>query len=89
MRAAGKAADAIAALHHVRAPAAVLESALHPAQALLEQPHADPLLLEAAEGLAAVIPQYLPVRQPAPTPPPARLRTAPAPTTTGTGQLTA
>ncbi|MET8628709.1 hypothetical protein ABZW30_34045 [Kitasatospora sp. NPDC004669] len=48
------AADAIAALRHIRAPAAVLENALYHAQALIEQPHAGPLLLEAAEGLAAV-----------------------------------
>ncbi|MFF2147518.1 hypothetical protein [Kitasatospora sp. NPDC058190] len=54
LRPAGQAADAIAALRHIRAPAAVLENALYHAQALIEQPHAGPLLLEAAEGLAAV-----------------------------------
>ncbi|MFJ9775502.1 hypothetical protein ACIRVF_30365 [Kitasatospora sp. NPDC101157] len=49
----------------------------------MKQPRADPLLLEAAEGLAAVIPQHLPaIRPPAPTPQPAQ-------TTTGAGQLTA
>ncbi|MEU8927751.1 hypothetical protein AB0D10_43770 [Kitasatospora sp. NPDC048545] len=87
-RPAEQAAAAIAALRHVRAPAAVLESALHLTQALLKQPCADPLLLEAAEGLAAVIPQYLAAaRTPAPTPPAARLRTVPSPTTGGTGTL--
>ncbi|MFJ2582743.1 hypothetical protein [Kitasatospora aureofaciens] len=54
LRPAGQAADAFAALRHVRAPAAVLENALYHAQALIEQPHAGPFLLEAAEGLAAV-----------------------------------
>ncbi|MFB7678320.1 hypothetical protein ACFC26_43695 [Kitasatospora purpeofusca] len=87
-RPAEQAVDAIAALRHVRAPAALLESALHLAQALLEQPGTDPLLLEAAEGLAAVIPQYLAAaRTPPPPPPPARLRTVPSPTTGGTGTL--
>jgi len=84
---AEQAVDAIAGLRHVRTPAAVLESALHLAQALLEQSAMDPLLLEAAEGLAAVIPQYLAAARPAPAP--ARLRTVPAPTIVGTGQLTA
>ncbi|WP_371493473.1 hypothetical protein OG871_39040 [Kitasatospora sp. NBC_00374] len=54
LRPAGQAADAFAALRHIRAPAAVLENALYHAQALVEQPHAGPLLLEAAEGLGAV-----------------------------------
>ncbi|MFG2910871.1 hypothetical protein ACGF13_38225 [Kitasatospora sp. NPDC048286] len=87
-RPAEQAADAIAALRHVRVPAAVLESALHLAQALLDRPGEDPLLLEAAEGLAAVIPQYLSAaRTPTPAQPPARLRTVPSPTITGTGTL--
>ncbi|MFJ2864125.1 hypothetical protein [Kitasatospora sp. NPDC087314] len=75
------AVDAIAALRLVKTPAAVLESALHLAQALLERPGEDPLLLEAAEGLAAVIPQFLATaRQPPTSPaPPVRLRPVPAP----------
>ncbi|MFB7668351.1 hypothetical protein ACFC1R_31270 [Kitasatospora sp. NPDC056138] len=91
-RPAEQAVDAIAALRHVRTPAAVLESALHLAQALLARPGEDPLLLEAAEGLAAVIPQYLPAaRTPAPTPPapPVRLRPAPEPTVSVLGTLRA
>nr|WSX54129.1 hypothetical protein OG409_37585 [Streptomyces sp. NBC_00974] len=54
LRPAKQAADAFAALRHIRAPAAVLENALYHTQALVEQPHAGPLLLEAADGLAAV-----------------------------------
>ncbi|MFD4905166.1 hypothetical protein [Kitasatospora purpeofusca] len=91
-RPAQQAVDAIAALRHVRTPAAVLESALHLAQALLARPGEDPLLLEAAEGLAAVIPQYLAAaRSPAQTQPdpPVRLRPAPEPTASGLGTLRA
>ncbi|MFE7526659.1 hypothetical protein ACFU7Y_13135 [Kitasatospora sp. NPDC057542] len=68
------AVDAIAAPRHLT-PAAVLESALHLAQALLERPIEDPLLLEAAAGVTAGIPQYLAAaRTPPPTPstPPTR-----------------
>ncbi|WP_371493494.1 hypothetical protein OG871_38935 [Kitasatospora sp. NBC_00374] len=92
-RPAEQAADAIAALRHIRTPAAVLESALHLAQALLDRPAEDPLLLEAAEGLAAVIPQYLAAAHtPAPgrpAEPRRRLQAAPTPTTGGTGTLRA
>ncbi|WP_371484894.1 hypothetical protein [Kitasatospora sp. NBC_00315] len=88
-RPAEQAADAIAALRHVRTPAAVLEAALHLAQALLDRPREDPHLLQAAEGLAAVIPQYLtPARTPA-APPSARLRPAPEPAVSAFGTLLA
>ncbi|MGW2542119.1 hypothetical protein ACWC5I_14930 [Kitasatospora sp. NPDC001574] len=94
---AERAVDAIAALRMVRAPAAVLEAALHLAQALLDRPGEDPLLLEAAEGLAAVIPRHLAAarQQLAPPTPPTRLRPAPVPdpgpdpTVAGTGRLLA
>ncbi|WP_043478203.1 hypothetical protein [Kitasatospora sp. MBT66] len=91
---AERAVDAIAALRMVRAPAAVLEAALHLAQALLDRPGEDPLLLEAAEGLAAVIPQHLAAARQQPAPP-TRLRPAPVPdpgpdpTVAGTGRLLA
>ncbi|MEU8927029.1 hypothetical protein AB0D10_39940 [Kitasatospora sp. NPDC048545] len=91
---AERAVDAIAALRMVRAPAAVLEAALHLAQALLDRPGEDPLLLEAAEGLAAVIPHHLAAARTPPAPP-TRLRPAPAPapdpdpTVAGTGRLLA
>lgn len=82
--------DAIAALRLVKVPAAALESALHLAQALLERPDEDPLLLEAAAGLAAVLPQYLAAaRPPTPAAPPARLRPAPEPTVSTLGVLRA
>jgi len=83
--------DAIAALRLVKAPAAVLESALHLAQALLERSGEDPLLLEAAAGLAAVIPQFLPAARPQPPTitPPARLRPVPEPTVSTLGILRA
>ncbi|MDQ0305452.1 hypothetical protein J2S46_000008 [Kitasatospora herbaricolor] len=71
-----QACDAISALRHVRTSAAVLEGALHLAQVLLHRPGEDPYLREAAEGLAAANPQYLPVDQ-------ARLlRVVPEPRTT-------
>ncbi|MFI9788475.1 hypothetical protein ACIHEI_33925 [Kitasatospora sp. NPDC051984] len=91
------AVDAIAALRMVKAPVAVLESALHLAQALLDRPGEDPLLLEAAAGLAAVIPGCLATarRPAAPTPPaapvapPVRLRPAPEATVSTLGILRA
>ncbi|WP_327071836.1 hypothetical protein [Kitasatospora sp. NBC_01302] len=63
-----------------------MESALHLAQALLARRGEDPLLREAAAGLAAVIPPYLAAAR-TPAPPSTRLRPAPEPTVTALGGL--
>ncbi|MFE3504217.1 hypothetical protein ACFXPX_04545 [Kitasatospora sp. NPDC059146] len=82
---AEQALDAIAALRLIRTPAAAVESALLLARALLARPAEDPTIREIAEGLAAVLPQYLAAARPQPAASVTPLRAVPTATVSTTG----